>query len=108
MISDKQAIERANVFVVTNDGRVVEYAVREVHRKQNGTLSISCGYGTHWKQCRWIDAADCYATPAEAYRESAAQLRKQAAALLAEADRREREACAPRASDFYAAQVKQG
>lgn len=101
MITEAQCETLKAVWFVADDFRVVEYIVREVWVDKDGSREVSCAYGTHHKQARWIPAGKLFATAAEAYRASAAMMRERAAALLAEADRRESGAV-QRAGDYYA------
>lgn len=102
-----QSEKLQTVWLVADDFRVIEYAVREVWREATGTQYVSCAYGTHHKQAKWIPAGKLFATAAEAYRASAAMMRERAAALLAEADRREHGGGQP-AGGFYARFIKAG
>lgn len=107
MITAAQSDKLKTVWFVADDFRVIEYAVREVWREATGTLYVSCAYGTHHKQAKWIPAGKLFATANEAYRASAAMMRERAAALLAEADRREQTGSAG-AADFYSQYIKAG
>lgn len=107
MLTESQCETLEAVWLVANDFRVIEYAVREVWREATGTLYVSCAYGTHHKQAKWLPAGKLFATAAEAYRASAAMMRDHAAALLAEADRREQTGSAG-AADFYSQYIKAG
>jgi hypothetical protein len=111
MITEAQCGKLDTVWFVADDFRVIDYAVREawLDAPSNGqrALLISCAYGKHHKQAKWIPADKLFATAAAAYRASAAMMRERAAALLAEADRRETGAV-QRAGDYYARFIKAG
>lgn len=107
MLTESQCETLKAVWFVADDFRVIEYAVREVWVDKDGSREISCAYGTHHKQARWIPAGKLFATAAEAYRASAAMMRERAAVLLAEADRRESPAIRV-AAEYYARFVKAG
>lgn len=92
MLTEAKSDKLKTVWFVADDFRVIEYRLRELWRDDAGTP---------------MAAGQLFATAAEAYRASAAMMRERAAALLAEADRREHGGGQP-AGGFYARFIKAG
>jgi hypothetical protein len=106
MLTEKQVETLKTVWFVSDDFRVIEYEVREAWADNESKLHLLCAYGKHHKQSKWIPCESLFATSADAYRHSAGMMRKRAAALVAEAERRERCAAAPNAAEVYAQFIK--